>query len=92
MGFIDSVVETGKKAADKLTAFSGADPQVIAIVKERLSEQDKWNDLFSTKLIELIHYDRVQGQRTLVVDGCDQNTTAPVERLLFDFLNIDRIV
>lgn len=31
-----------------------ADPQVIELVDKRLSEQDKWNDVFSTKLIELL--------------------------------------
>jgi hypothetical protein len=35
-------------------AFSPNDPELVKKTLERLSEQDNWNDVFSTKLIELL--------------------------------------
>lgn len=44
----------GEKAISTVNAISKADPQVIELVDKRMAEQDKWNDVFSTKLIELL--------------------------------------
>jgi hypothetical protein len=43
-----------KEARDLLDSVSKADPKVFELVNERLREQDEWNDVFSTKLIELL--------------------------------------
>jgi len=43
-----------KEGRDLLDSVSKADPKVFELVNERLREQDKWNDVFSTKLIELL--------------------------------------
>lgn len=58
MGLLDNLWDSakgiGKKTLSAVDAVSKADPQVIKLVNERLTEQDKWNDVFSTKLIELL--------------------------------------
>jgi hypothetical protein len=43
-----------KNVYDKYTALSKADPRVIELVESRIGKQDDWNDLFATKLIELL--------------------------------------
>jgi DNA repair ATPase RecN len=48
-------VKSGATRALKgLEAWQKADPQLIEVVQTRLDEQDRWNDVFSTKLIELL--------------------------------------
>jgi hypothetical protein len=43
-----------KDVYSNFTALSKADPRVIEIVESRIGKQDDWNDLFATKLIELL--------------------------------------
>jgi exonuclease VII small subunit len=55
VGVVGDLAKNGaKKAIGYIDRFSKADPQVISLVNDRLTEQDKWNDVFSTKLIELL--------------------------------------
>ena len=63
-----------KKAAE---LFSPNDPELIEKTLARLGEQDTWNDVFSTKLIDLLdNIDRIksevrQGSRTAEQLGAD---------------------
>jgi len=52
--FAEGALGKAKKGLEAITAVAGVDPKVIELVNERLLEQDKWNDVFSTKLIELL--------------------------------------
>jgi hypothetical protein len=71
MGFFKDAAKKGIGYVDRL---SKADPQVISLVNERLSEQDKWNDVFSTKLIELL--DNNDAIRSEIRRRLDQITAA----------------
>jgi hypothetical protein len=49
------------KTAAKL--FSPNDPELVEMTLARLSEQDTWNDVFSTKLIDLLdNIDRIKAE------------------------------
>lgn len=58
MAFVDGMwsgVKKGlSKGRDLLDSASKADPKLLELVDKRLREQDNWNDVFSTKLIELL--------------------------------------
>jgi myosin heavy subunit len=54
VGLFERAKYAGKRAVETVSAVGKADPQVISLVHERLTEQDRWNDVFSTKLIELL--------------------------------------
>jgi len=54
MGIGDDLKKGLDKGFGYIGALGKADPQVISLVKVRFNEQHKWNDVFSTKLIELL--------------------------------------
>jgi chromosome segregation ATPase len=69
-----SFLTSAKKGLASLGALGKVDKQVISLVHERLTEQDGWNDLFSTKLIELL--DKTDAIRSEIRKRLDQISAA----------------
>lgn len=60
-----------------VNAVSAKDTEQHRLTLERLDKQDVWNDVFSTKLIEVL--DKIDGIRTSVRTSLDQADTMRVD-------------
>jgi hypothetical protein len=99
------IVKSGQLLKGVANALSPADPELIEKTLERLAEQDMWNDVFSTKLIETLdalettkstldrarNEYRLLSQTTAVVGGLAAGTLASVG-LIYIQLNIEMII
>jgi len=63
--------------------FTAEDAEVVKKTLARIDEQDKWNDVFSTKLIELLdNIDGIKGEIRERARRVEQNLTTAQDRLM----------